>query len=593
MHSARVRWAWMTLAVLVATGGCWRAREEKAVDAAAATELETPPIPAYFPAELAVEDYLGAASCAPCHAREFAAWKSSPHGRGMAETSTRSVLGLFDGRAVPIPGGTATPFREAGEYWMRFDSDGPADSSERVRVAKVIGSGRQHQVYLDDRETMLPILWITVTKTWISTEDYQHASADPADSNYWRQADAAALGCFSCHLSQGRLRVNGARADLEYTDLPINCESCHGPGRGHRFGDLHAISKQADVELCARCHARKSHYYLPDQVSLETVAHPAFRADSTQLVTGYQTAGHLVSPCYLEGAMRCSSCHEPHSQAARALDGESAEGRHSDRQCTVCHRNQREEAAKKRHHRHGAARIDCVDCHMPFTWMMDEPRIVQRVSDHSVSIPRPRESLELGLPNACTTCHSNRSPAWALEAVQRWGASRALELRPWVAALSAAKQQRPEARASLAAVITSSTTIPFARLSALEASLAVAPYPELVPSIEPLLADEGAGTRALAYRALMHHDGANILRWRDRGLADRNPLVRIEALLAANTAKGVTREKLEQVLQDLYRHDTLPPKDELLQWAEIVRVTGDSTFAEKLRAAAAALPTRR
>ncbi len=506
----------------------------------------------------------------------------------MADASAESVLGHFDGVSRAVPEGTATPVQEAGKYFMRLVSS--SGNEEVVEVARVIGSGRQHQVYLDASNKMMPLIWITVTRSWISSEDYQHAGVNPGGENYWRSADVVELGCMSCHLSQGRLRVRGKKLELEHTDLPINCESCHGPGRAHPYGDLHAISKEADVDLCARCHARKSHYYLAEQVAVETVALPAFRADGTQLVTGYQTAGHLLSPCFAEGAMRCSSCHEPHSQDARALDGESAEGKGSDKQCSVCHRNFLEKPAAEKHHRHGQRKIFCVDCHMPFTWMMDAPRLVQRVSDHSVSIPRPREALELGLPNACTTCHQNRAPEWALLHLERWGATKALEIRPWVSALAAAKQKDPEAPEELRQVVTS-TAIEFARLSALDALFAFPPEPALVPAVIVFLSSEAAGSRALAYRALLHHDPAKATIWRDRGLQDTNALVRIETLLAAPDLLGVPFSQIEQVLRDLYAHDTLPPKDELEAIAVKLEQIGELAPAQKIRAAKDVLPS--
>ena len=40
--------------------------------------------------------------------------------------------------------------------------------------------------------------------------------------------------------------------------------------------------------------------------------------------------------------------------------------------------------------------------------------------DHSMRIPRPDLSLELGTPNACTHCHDDKTDQWALEYVNKW-----------------------------------------------------------------------------------------------------------------------------------------------------------------------------
>jgi hypothetical protein len=61
---------------------------------------------------------------------------------------------------------------------------------------------------------------------------------------------------------------------------------------------------------------------------------------------------------------------------------------------------------------------------------------------------------------------------------------------------------------------------------------------------------------------LLAHDRASSAKWRDRGLADPSPLVRIDVALTSTPAQ---RTHLEQVLRDLMEVDTLPPEDELRQ----------------------------
>ena len=46
-----------------------------------------------------------------------------------------------------------------------------------------------------------------------------------------------------------------------------------------------------------------------------------------------------------------------------------------------------------------------INCHMPATiYMGVDPR-----RDHSFRIPDPIASLELGVPNACSSCHSDQA----------------------------------------------------------------------------------------------------------------------------------------------------------------------------------------
>lgn len=566
--------------MIAALAGSSLACAEKPISTKIAADAGTPAAvllapPPWTPSRLAVPDYVGAEACRPCHLEQYAEWARSPHGRAMisvAETSTAArVLGAFNGRAVRIPGGTARPIRDGGRYFIDITAAPKKGAvTERVEVARAIGSGRQHQVYLDADHAMLPIIWVTVTRSWISAAAYQHASAESESEEYWRSSDAIQLGCLGCHLSQGRMRAG----NYEWTDLPINCESCHGPGRAHvetraPYGDLHAISKEVDVAICAQCHARKNHFYLGrdadgvPEVPVSTLASAAFRADSTQRVTGYQTAGHLVSRCFIEGAMACSSCHDPHAQTARDLAGESAVGKNSNQQCTVCHRNLIPAEAATEHQKHPAAKIFCVDCHMPFTWMFDDPSLVQRVSDHSVSIPRPAESVELGLPNACTTCHTKKSAAWALAAVKRWGAPSSASVRPWVRALHASKTGDPRAAELLSAVAISTAAPEFARISALDALLEVPADPRWIAGAAHFLASRDGATRSIAYQVLIKHDAARAGFWRARALNDANALVRVEAALVETTTAGWSNAAFAQTMADLMALDPLTAEFEL------------------------------
>ncbi len=40
--------------------------------------------------------------------------------------------------------------------------------------------------------------------------------------------------------------------------------------------------------------------------------------------------------------------------------------------------------------------------------------VIDKRYDHSMRIPRPDLSLELGTPNACTHCHDDKTDQWAL-----------------------------------------------------------------------------------------------------------------------------------------------------------------------------------
>ena len=107
----------------------------------------------------------------------------------------------------------------------------------------------------------------------------------------------------------------------------------------------------------------------------------------------------LQSRMFAKG-VTCSNCHEPHSQKLRA-EGNAL--------CGQCHEPARFDSAQHFFHAPGSKAGACVTCHMPVvTYMIVDPR-----HDHSFRIPRPDLAATLGSPDVCTTCHTDKSAAWA------------------------------------------------------------------------------------------------------------------------------------------------------------------------------------
>ena len=59
-------------------------------------------------------------------------------------------------------------------------------------------------------------------------------------------------GCVACHVTGApSLAPDEANANVQ-------CEACHGPGRGHMQGDPRAITRKPDEKICVACHSEKS-----------------------------------------------------------------------------------------------------------------------------------------------------------------------------------------------------------------------------------------------------------------------------------------------------------------------------------------------
>ena len=79
------------------------------------------------------------------------------------------------------------------------------------------------------------------------------------------------------------------------------------------------------------------------------------------------------------------------------------------------------------------------------TYMVVDPR-----RDHSMRVPRPDESVALGVPNACNGCHADRDAKWAAAAVRGWLGRDAAGFQTFAAAFHAAETGEPAALESLA-----------------------------------------------------------------------------------------------------------------------------------------------
>ena len=278
--------------------------------------------------------------------------------------------------------------------------------------------------------------------------------------------------CVFCHNvapNPGRDRATGA-FNTSVAELGVACEACHGPGAEHARGNadparryaLYAapradptivnpsrLSPARSADLCGRCHGQRiadevgpflehGDPFVPgDDLALESAPlwrdtplhgdREAFAArfwrDGTARLTAYEYQGLLQSPCTMRGPLTCTSCHGMHEGDPRGQMRVGLTDGTENRMCTRCHAALAEADAVARHAHHdpAAAGGSCVGCHMP--------RIVYGVLDvhrsHRIEIPDPARAASSGRPDACTTCHVDRTVAWAARAARAfWGGDR-------------------------------------------------------------------------------------------------------------------------------------------------------------------------
>ncbi len=426
--------------------------------------------------------FVGSSACASCHPEHEASWARTFHRTMTQRPGPATILGAFDGRTVPFAGMSARPTTDGGRWFVEVPADG--GGTRRAEVALAVGSRRYQQYF--EREASpdgsvlrrLPILWHVGLQRWLPLNAVFLNPDDDGDDHraVWNE------NCVFCHNTGPEPRLQGAfdgrRAarrvyDSKVAELGIACEACHGPGAAHvadlrdpvrRYGAHASTEARKDivqperreqeraVSVCGQCHGQRvptgrdtpeawlstgplfrSGDRLLDHVRplapdtpVPASADPdlfrlRFWADGTPRLTAYEYQGIVASGCYLRGAMTCGSCHEMHgANEGRDVDvhGQIEPSMRGDRACVQCHDAIGRDVAA--HTKHDPARSGsrCLECHMPRTVY----GIAEVHRSHRIRSPDPASEAEAGVPDACTLCHLDRSPAWAArERARMWG----------------------------------------------------------------------------------------------------------------------------------------------------------------------------
>ena len=380
--------------------------------------------------------FVGGTSCIECHQPQAKSWTGSHHDLAMDLATDETVLGDFQDASLEHFGIVSRMFRDGKRFMVH--TEGPDGKMSDFEVKYVFGVEPLQQYMVEfDRPNDMPeneiarlqvlrLSWDTEKKEWfyLSPPDVKEKLAHDDPLHWTRAGQNWNHMCASCHSTN--LRKNFDLATTTYhttfSDIDVNCESCHGPGSIHvelananslfwdrnlGFG-LRKIKGQAntvEVETCAPCHSRRrvvcpsqqldSTYY--DCYVNELLRPETYYADGQVKDEVYVYGSFLQSKMYHKG-VRCTDCHDPHSVQLKH-DGNKV--------CTSCHQHPAAKYDTPGHHRHkaGSTGAQCVECHMPETPFMK----VDFRRDHSIRVPRPDLSVKLQTPNACTGCHLEKN----------------------------------------------------------------------------------------------------------------------------------------------------------------------------------------
>jgi Flp pilus assembly protein TadD len=481
-------------------------------------------MPAAPAASAVAADFIGSGECKGCHAPQYAAWTSSQHARAMQHASADTVRGDFNGATFTFDRVTSKFFRRDGKYFVR--TDGPDGKLADFEVKYTFGVEPLQQYLVElpgGRLQALAVGWDARRKEqggqrWF--RQYPDEKLDFRDELHWtRRAQNWNFMCADCHSTDVTKGYDAAENSFKthYKEIAVGCEACHGPGSAHiawaqtkssdagkgltvlfderrgvtwaidasagnakrsrerasAHGRSEALSPEArsamdsptserEIEVCAQCHARRAQiaegyragarfldHYLPS-----LLIPPLYHADGQQRDEVFIWGSWLQSRMHRQG-VTCSDCHDPHAQKLR-VEGNAV--------CGQCHAPGKYDAPSHHHHKAGTAGARCVDCHMPATtYMVVDPR-----RDHSMRVPRPDQSVALGVPNACNHCHTKQDAKWAAAAVRGWLGRDAQGFQSFAPTFAAVEAGRAGAAASLATIANDLAQPPIVRASAIE-----------------------------------------------------------------------------------------------------------------------------
>jgi len=494
-----------------------------------------------IPAAASDAGFVGREQCIDCHSEAYEQWLGSDHDNAMDIANEQTVLGDFNDVEFEHDEVTSRFYKKGDDYFVYTEGPGGEMTEFEVRYTFGVEPLQQYLVpFPGGRLQALPFAWDVENQRWFDLYPDTDIAAD--DWLHWTRNGQNWNGmCAECHSTNLRKNYDpeSKTFNTTWSEVDVSCEACHGPASYHvawakidpmgrpdvensgLVVDTSVMDNRQQVEMCAPCHSRRSEVgdYDHNQVDLLENLVPSllrediYHVDGQILEEDYVWGSFVQSKMYQNG-VRCSDCHDVHSLALHKEGNEL---------CLQCHRADTYDAYE--HHFHQKVYAGqpsdgalCVKCHMPEQPFM----VIDYRADHSLRVPRPDLSLEIGVPNACSQsgCHDDQTVEWSVDAYTQWyGIAR-----------------KPHFGAVLAAARAGVSGAQDGLISLVESPL----YPAIV--------------RATALNVLQAYPDARTTRVMQRALGDDEALVRHTAVegIAAETPEALV-ELLAPLLFDSVR----------------------------------------
>lgn len=389
-----------------------------------------------FSLAVQASQYVGSDTCGTCHEEQYKAWMASDHRQAMLLPTEGSVRGRFAGESVNFHGRSTRFYREGNYFLIETETE---SGREQLPVAYTFGHYPLQQ-YLIERDKghlqAFNVAWDDRSRERGGQRWFHLRDEMPKDSPFFwtRHLQNWNSGCADCHSTN--LQLNYDESEKSYTttfsEPNVGCEACHGPGAEHvtsagqgapfpmitlssdlkwTYAEGQPVARASGdsnedyVDMCGGCHSRRGvigevnpHGRFRDQYQQSLLGQGLYFADG-QIDDEVFVLGSFMQSKMYEAGVTCMNCHEAHTGKVKYNDN---------RLCAQCHNPANYDRVV--HAGHSAEQAMCVDCHMPErTYMVVDDR-----RDHRFGIPDPFLTRELGVPNACENCHSDKPVEWAI-----------------------------------------------------------------------------------------------------------------------------------------------------------------------------------
>jgi predicted CXXCH cytochrome family protein len=288
---------------------------------------------------------------------------------------------------------------------------------------------------MDGKEVVFPAQWSVKDKKWQKYEgrnDWWY----PTHKDWTTRSNFKL--CAGCH------STGSDHYAKTWVEQNIACESCHGPGKGHsqapKLGNIvnpARLSIDRSIDICLSCHLAGK----PpgDEYAWAVGFQPGMDLSKFwkgfELEAGKQTAefwhngtahknriqGNTFAQSVMaHSGLQCTNCHESHGSLHRSLTVKSAE---TNALCLTCHGPGKtvgpdyKTLDEHTHHAPLSTGSRCIECHMPKT---GENSVAAEARNHTFNFISPADTIKTGDPNSCNTCHTDKTPQWALTEVRKW-----------------------------------------------------------------------------------------------------------------------------------------------------------------------------